>query len=222
MLSNNSGEEIRFAIVNPTEGDIIRIGACSPQSLRLQTEEGFETIYPVPENVGDLTHFWNGNDFIEYPEPQPSRHHRWIGGAWVDPRTQEGLDRELTQVKVKYVQLVNHHVGEIRGKFVTDIPFQDTTYGAKEKEAIAFLADPEPNMINYPYIRSEIGITAHSAYEICQIWLNMSLITHDLNAQLESIRVAFNNGINEAKSIIKVEQIYANFQGVISNFGKAA
>ena len=98
MLSNdedNLGNEVRFAIVNPADGDIIRIGSCSKVSLHLQQEEGFMTIYPVDDNdIGDLTHFWDGEQFALYPIPQPSPYHKWINGEWVDPRTTEDLEQK--------------------------------------------------------------------------------------------------------------------------------
>lgn len=86
--------EIRFAIVNPDDGDVLRIGVCSAQSLDLQGEEGGILIHPVPDSVSDLTHFWDGQQFLTYPTPQPSSLHKWQNGQWVDGRTVEQLEAE--------------------------------------------------------------------------------------------------------------------------------
>ena len=90
----DSVNEVRYAIVNTIDGDILRIGSCSTASLVLQVEKDCLTIHPAPDGVGDLTHYWNGESFVLYPEPQPSRHHRWVNGAWVDLRTEADKEAE--------------------------------------------------------------------------------------------------------------------------------
>lgn len=189
LNAHNPAEEVRFAIVNPADGDIIRIGTCSRQSLHLQTEESFESVYPVPENVGDLTHFWNGEDFIEYPEPQPSRHHRWIEGAWLDPRTPGDHAAELEASRSEASRQINNFIGHIRTKFVTVIPAQDMVYQAKEAEAKAYLTDPAPVEADYPFIHAEIGITGDSAWQVAQVYANQALILRQTAAQLETVRL---------------------------------
>lgn len=57
--------------------------------------DGVHTIQQVNKDIKDSTHYWNGEDFLEYPTPQPSTYHRWDNGEWVDSRTQEQIDQQL-------------------------------------------------------------------------------------------------------------------------------
>ena len=163
-------------------------------------------------------HFVQDGEVVPKP-PQPGLWAVWENGEWADSRTPESDARDLHDTQAAHIDRVNRTCGLIRVRFVTDIPFQDTTYAAKREEAISYLKETDPDLTDYPYLRREIGITADTAYELCQVWLNMALITHDLNAELESLRVDTNNRIGRAAAIEEVVQIYDSFVAAVEEFG---
>lgn len=80
-----------FAVIREATGAILRIGTGEIDSLADQHDHETEIVVaPVPEGVGDDTHFWDGEWFAEYP-PRPGDWAVWDGAAWTDPRTPEDL-----------------------------------------------------------------------------------------------------------------------------------
>jgi hypothetical protein len=50
---------------------------------------------------------------------------------------------------------VQNMVGVVRQMFITNIVGQEMIYLRKEQEARAFLADPSPNLNNYPFVKAD-------------------------------------------------------------------
>ena len=51
-----------------------------------------------------------------------------------------------------------------RSAVITVLPGQDMIYQTKEAEARAWIADPAPDLANYPLLSAEIGLTAPDAH----------------------------------------------------------
>lgn len=117
------------------------------------------------------------------------------------------------------ISRVNKRIGEIRAKFVTVAEAQDMIYLAKEAEAKAFIAElvPPPNLLAYPFIAQEIGITGQDAYEIAQIWLNMAAQWRQVAAGLENIRLFIVKLIEEATDLVSIASIEASFFAQVAN-----
>lgn len=131
------------------------------------------------------------NPWIELPsEPDNLRAYRVVGEKLVltdlAPLKRALHDRLLNKVK------------ELREPLVTNLPGQDMIYLRKEEEAARFLADPEPDMADYLLLSAEVGITAPSAYELAQLWLNMSVLWRQTAAQLEGFRLGLSAQIDAA------------------------
>ena len=108
--------------------------------------------------------------------------------------------KELTAAKAIAVASINTLIGNIRAEYITVIPGQEMIYGDKEKEAIAFLAEPTipSDLTPYPFIEGEVGLTAPSAYEVAQVFVNKAAMWRPLGAQLEQLRVGYGNAIYAA------------------------
>ena len=113
---------------------------------------------------------------------------------------------------------INSLVGDIRLKYITNIPGQDPIYLKKEIEAKNYLSDPSPNMANYPFLSSEIGITAETAYQLAQIWLYMSNMWNNIAASLEAARLGAQRVIESATTVEQINVVVAYTESQLASF----
>lgn len=209
--------EISFCVINTGTGVISRTGICTENEFDLQAGPGEQTLV-APQGVTDVTHYWNGEAFIEYP-PCPGNTFVWTGTEWADPRTeQEILDQEqeeLTRAKAQAIVLVNDYSGEVRRKFVTDIPGQEALYLLKEREARDWLSAEGPNLTDYPLIAAEVGITGDSPDQVAQVYLNLGAIYLQAAAVLEQARLGQIAAVEVAASKSEIELAVSEFCDVI-------
>ena len=118
----------------------------------------------------------------------------------------------LQKVKTEAVAAINAASGLTRQKFITTSPGQEMIYIAKEREAIAYLTDPVPLPVNYPLITAEVGVTAPTAWELAQVWLNVSVYWRNIAAQIEGARMRGIAGIEAASSVDQVRTVVDKFR----------
>lgn len=212
--------EIIFCVINTGTGVISRTGVCTENEFDLQAGPGEQTLV-APQGVTDVTHYWNGEAFIEYP-PCPGNTFVWTGTEWADPRTeQEILDQEqeeLTRAKAQAIVLVNDYSGEVRRKFVTDIPGQEALYLLKEREARDWLSAEGPNLTDYPLIAAEVGITGETPDQVAQVYLNLGAIFLQAAAALEQVRLSKIAAIEAAQTSEDIEAVISDFPALIESF----
>ena len=85
-------------------------------------------------------------------------------------------ERTLEQVKEAAIAQITQMRGQARLAYITDLPGQDMLYTAKYEEAGAYLTDPTPDPAEYPLIMSEVGVTATTAEEVAQVFLNLNAL----------------------------------------------
>ena len=95
----------------------------------------------------------------------------------------------LDRLKARAVARINDAASSLRQHYITVIPGQEMIYLAKEAEAVRYLGDPAPDMAEYPMLSAEVGITAPTAYELAQLWANMSALWRQVAAQIETARL---------------------------------
>lgn len=102
---------------------------------------------------------------------------------------------------------VNAACGKKRYQFITAIPGQEMVCLAKETEAKAYaaLAILPHDLSNFPLLAAEVGITAPSAYELAQIWLNLAAVWRDTAGAIEGARMTAVNAIREATSKAQID-----------------
>lgn len=185
----------------------------------------------------DVTHWWEMppgvsiNDVCidldgELALLPPKPDHDWMifdvtQGAWVDPRSEEQKRSELLKYRRFGIGRVNGVAGEVRKRFLTDIPGQEALYLMKEAEARAWVADPTPTAEEYPLITAEIGITGATGDEVAQIYLNLSAIWRVAASQLETARLGAIAQIESAPDETVVDTVFNSFAQAIANFGQA-
>lgn len=125
---------------------------------------------------------------------------QWSQMITADARAAEAL----AQAKAAASAELAARIEAARTALITDLPGQSMIYMAKEAEARAFLAEPEPDMANYPMLAAEVGITAPDAETLAQIWLNMAAIWRNAAAQLEALRLSTAAAIEAAATPTQV------------------
>lgn len=106
----------------------------------------------------------------------------------------------LNRAKDAGVDRVNDAIGDIRLKYVTDIPGQQTIYTEKQDEAQAYLAaNPAPaTLADYPLLAAEVGVTAPTAYQLAQVWANKAQLFKQVAAITERLRMQSGGAIAAA------------------------
>lgn len=115
----------------------------------------------------------------------------------------------LARVKARALSRINEVSGSMRAQYVTVIPGQEMIYLAKETEAARYLADPAPDLAEYPMLSAEVGLTAPTAYELAQLWVNMSDLWRGIAAQIETWRLGTIAQIETAADVATVDAIAA-------------
>ena len=193
-----------FTIYSEGSGLIVRCLSIADDDLALNIHPG-EAALPG--------HWPNDAFFVKAgePKPLPASPGKWArfdleAETWIDPRDAATRDAEdaalLAMIKVPALAEVNALAGAARQRWITDLPGQDLVYAAKRAEAVAWLAsDPTPEDLNgFPWLLAEVGITAPSAGELAQLWLNLDALWQAEGAGIEAVRLSALTNIAAASS----------------------
>lgn len=111
----------------------------------------------------------------------------------------------LTEVQAQAVTQVNATCAAVRSRYITVLPGQEMIYLAKEAEALRYLAQAPVTLDGYPLLAAEVGITAPTAYQLAQLWANMSSLWRGVAAQIEAVRMTAIYAIEAAPDAAAVE-----------------
>ena len=140
---------------------------------------------------------------------------RYRDGAWEErtdlepdpaPTQAEMLARaasRLAGARAATVAVVNARTDAFRRRYYTVIAGQDALYLEKRAEALAYVREADqagepPTLDDYPMIAGEVGVTAPSAWQLSQLWLNMSERFRFIGAATERPRQIALNAIATA------------------------
>ncbi|PTX45646.1 hypothetical protein C8N34_12176, partial [Gemmobacter caeni] len=127
----------------------------------------------------------------------------WSKTITADARAATALAAAKAEARVTLAAAVT----AARAALITDLPGQSMIYLAKEAEARAWIADPEPDLAAYPLLSAELGITAPDAASLAQIWLNLATLWRSAAADLEAFRLAACAALDAATSVAEVEAV---------------
>lgn len=138
-------------------------------------------------------------------------------------RSDASKGKEIVGHRAKAVAQVNQMIGDTRLLFITDIPGQGAIYAEKEAEAIDYLShDPEPtDLTPYPFIDQEMIATGMTGYECAQLFLNMAALWRPLGAQLEGLRIGYNQQINAALSKPDIDLLLNDLEIILQAYANA-
>ena len=181
---------------------------------------GVVNIAPVDTNYIEIEDHTNPNDLylkdglIKVRPTCPGEYYSFdtVSESWVD----DSLTR-LPEIKSKALRFVDEECSKVRSSYVTDISGQEMIYTMKRDEVVAYLNDSDPIPSDYPLISAEIGITATTAYEVAQIFINMSAMLTQALAALENIRLITTAAIEGATEKTSVDTALNSFSAGLSS-----
>lgn len=204
---------VRYAIIG-AHGVIERTGECSLETLYHQIESG-QQVVDLPDGVTDETHYWDGEGFIAYP-PRPGPWNVWDGAEWIDPRTPEDHAAELVAARQAAIREITAIRGAARLAYITDIPGQDMLYMAKMEEAREYIAATDPDPADYPLIASEVGVTAPTADEVAQVFLNLNALWRYAAGQIDAACFQAEGAVMVAPDAATITAIVAGLRNALA------
>ncbi len=123
----------------------------------------------------------------------------WDGEAF-SPPAGPSAEELLAEAKDSARQRLTASIRGARTAMITDLPGQDMIYLAKLTEAAAWTTAVDPDPADYPLLSAEVGITAPTADELAQLWLNMGQLWRAAAAQLEALRMSTGAAIDAAET----------------------
>lgn len=152
-------------------------------------------------------------DWIEVPNQDLGPLNCWsvIDGALVIT--------DLAPMKLAAIAAINAAAGEVRRYFVSDLPGQDMVYLRKEEEARKWLAEPGSDIALFPFLQAEVGVTAETPDQLCQVWLNLAAGWLGIAALIEHLRFAASAGVQAATTPGEVDAVMAAFHANVALFG---
>ena len=112
---------------------------------------------------------------------------------------------------------VNVGAGAVRRAYITDIPGQEMIYLQKEAEAVAWLADDDPDPADYPFLSAEVGSTADTLGNVAQVYLNMAALFRQVGAGLEHLRLGAIAAIEGAGTVAEIDAAVAAFESALGS-----
>lgn len=199
---------------------VLQTGACLPQHLSAQLTAFPECEITVVQAVQEGACYIDNGQLIPMPE-RPSPFHRfdYEALAWVDDRSAQQI---AAQAALDFAEARQQAIGQVtawaareRIRHITPVPGQDMIYLAKETEAIRWLtADPVPtDLAGFPLIAAEIGVTAETADQVAQLWVNLGQIWREITARIEAVRLGTIKAIAEATDAEGIAAALAGLPG---------
>ncbi len=153
---------------------------------------------------------------------------RWPAGSWIEiDAVPEGeltdwrvVDGELVRVSIEgtrasAIATINAAAAHVRRLYITELPGQELIYQEKRAEAVAYLADADPDLADYPFIAAEIGATAPTAHEVAQVYVNMAALLRAAGAALEHVRLGAIAGVEAAETEAEIAGTLTAFDQAI-------
>jgi hypothetical protein len=123
--------------------------------------------------------------------------------------------QNLGHARAAAIAQINQLAGMARQRYITTAPGQEMIYLAKEAEAVAYLAASVPNppadLAAYPLLAAEIGVTAPTAWELAQVWVNTALIWRSIAAGMEGARMRAIAAIEAADNVAAINTTLHDF-----------
>lgn len=122
-----------------------------------------------------------------------------------------GYPGGLEQAKIDYQAKGDTAAGQARLRYITSIPGQDATYGAKLVDALKFIADGyhEENIEDYPWLAGEVRTYGKSPTDAAEDIINKAYQWVQVGVVIEEIRLKAKQAIRDASSVRVIHAITA-------------
>lgn len=115
----------------------------------------------------------------------------------------DGVARLAAEKRAAVAQ-VNGMADQVRRMFITPIIGQEMVYLEKEAEARRYLNDVEPDLSDYPFISAEVGVSAVTAQQVAQLYLNLGAQWRVVGSMLENVRLGSIAAIEAATTLAQI------------------
>jgi hypothetical protein len=129
----------------------------------------------------------------------------WFNG--LDPRPY----RPVAMARSQAVVAINQAAGTSRAKFITVIPGQEMTYAEKEREALAYLANPSPVPADYPMLVAEATATGVTLPELAAEVVQVAEDWRLVGSEIEGIRRGAIVAVQQATTTAEVDAVTWHF-----------
>lgn len=131
----------------------------------------------------------------------------------------DGASR-LAAEKLAGVARINAMADLVRRRFITPILGQEMLYIEKEAEARRYVAlDPEPvDLSDFPFVAAEVGVTAPTAQQVAQLYLNLGAQWRAVGSQLENVRLSGVTAVEAATSLAAIQAAVDGVAQAIEGF----
>lgn len=127
------------------------------------------------------------------------------------------VGQNLEQVRGAALEEVNAAIAVLRLRYLTDLPGQDLLYTEKRSEAVAYLADPDPQDAGYPLLGAEVDAgTVADRHQAAQLILGLAQVWRQVAARMEAVRLAANGALAAAASVGEVEAALGRFRAAVA------
>lgn len=194
----------KYAIIDDN-GLVIGTGEAGSEADALASGAGMGEVLILTADQNPVGCFWDGALFQPLP-PSPGIWAQWNGSAWVEPRP-------LEDVRGATISQINHIRGETRGRFITPLPGQDMVYLEKERTARAWMADPEPDPVDYPGIMAEVGpgLTGETPFQVAFIYIHMAEQWRQISSLIESVSIRYLNLAEQEQDLERLKELPAEY-----------
>lgn len=115
----------------------------------------------------------------------------------------DGVARLAAEKRAAVAQ-VNGMADQVRRMFITPIIGQEMVYLEKEAEARRYLNELEPDLSDYPFISAEVGVSAVTAQQVAQLYLNLGAQWRVVGSMLENVRLGSIAAIEAATTLAQI------------------
>ena len=200
-----------ITVFEQNSGAILRMMELPPDTIDLNIGDGEGWI--VGDYKSDQFYIADGQPVAKEPKPGPLAEYDYVNTGWI-----EKPDEELAQAKAELMDHINIRSSEMRQPFITNVKDQSTIYQLKKEEASRYMNDPAPVLSDYPLLRAEIGVTADTAENVAQVYLQMNDMFMNALSMSESIRLGHVSLVEMSNDISQLASIKSSFDLACDGF----
>lgn len=195
---------MKYTVYDQTTGQILRIYEVYEDEIAMNTAPGE---WFVEGEFKSETHYVADGVAVEFP-PRPGPLWSWdfSASAWINEE-----EERMPELRTEGSRKINAAASRERDGLITPLVGQETIYALKREEAVAFIADPDPDAAHYPLVFAEIGITGGNAFEVAQVFLNMNALTVSALAGIEAGRMTALAAVAAAQDAAGIDEAVAGF-----------
>lgn len=129
----------------------------------------------------------------------------------------DGVARLAAEKRAAVAQ-VNGMADQVRRMFITPIIGQEMVYLEKEAEARRYLNELEPDLSDYPFISAEVGVSAITAQQVAQLYLNLGAQWRVVGSMLENVRLGSIAAIEAATTLAQISAVVDAAAAAVGQF----